>query len=216
MTEKKPTQVKESAKTKKPKVYRTKSVTKAKLLFIYITVAGIVSFIYAISCVFTHFSYWYAAIPYSLLAFYGIGLFFWKNWRMIWVFIQNIERGRLLHVMNNETAFEYSHKLKVLDWIYPRKNMIRKEHKNKIDSKIYHGLDLTKQELKDNKKKVASCPQQLLDGVQKLILVRVLIYAHENIQVLDDELREILELTDENIDKFDFDAEVERIKSMKN
>ncbi|MDD4972468.1 MAG: hypothetical protein PHT07_23810 [Paludibacter sp.] len=187
-----------------PKKFRNKSITKAKLLFLYITGAGIVSFLWAISCVFTGLSYWFAALPYSLLIIYGIGVFIWKNWRMIWVFIQNVERGRLLQVLNNSTGFEYSHKMKVIEWVYPRKNIIRKERWQELGLKPIK----TKEEIKEFKKKYVSCPQQLLDGVQKLILVRTLIYAHENIQVLDDELRGIMELSDENIDAFDFLAEV--------
>ena len=191
-------------KKSKPKKFRNKSITKAKLLFIYIIGAGIISFLYAISCVFTGLSFWYAVIPYSILILYGIGVFIWKNWRMIWAFVQNIERGRLLMLLNNETTFEYSHKMKVIEWIYPRKNSIRFERWQELGQKP----DKTKEEIKELRKSQVRCPQQLMDGVQKLILVRALIYAHENIQVLDDELRGIMQLTDENIDAFDFYAEV--------
>lgn len=197
--------IEKTKKQPKPKKFRNRSITKAKLLFIYIIGAGALSFIYAISCVFTGFPLIYAALPYSLLIAYGIGVFLWKNWRMIWVFIQNIERGRLLMLLNNSTAFEYSHKMKVIEWIYPRKNSIRFERWQELGQK----QDKTPEENKElRKKQVRWCPQQLLDGVQKMILVRALIYAHENIQVLDDELRGIMQLTDENIDAFDFYAEV--------
>jgi len=225
-------------KPQKQKKFRSRSVTKAKLLFIYIVGAGIVSFLYAISCVFTGLSYWFAALPYSLLILYGIGVFIWKNWRMIWVFVQNIERGRLLMLLNNSTAFEYSHKMKVIEWIYPRKNQIRKEAWQELaqrpdiikqEKRWFNNLSrikdvqfedipihqLTKQEKRNLRKDIISCPQQLLDGVQKLILVRALIYAHENIQVLDDELRRIMELTDENIDAFDFQKEVAKCETKK-
>lgn len=193
-----------SEEKSKPKKFRNKSITKAKLLFIYVIGAGIVSFLYAISCVFTGLSFWFAAIPYSILIVYGIGVFVWKNWRMIWVFIQNVERGRLLMLLNNSTTFEYSHKMKVIEWIYPRKSQIRAERWQELGLMAYR----SKEETKEFKKSQVHCPQQLLDGVQKLILVRSLIYAHENIQVLDDELRGIMQLTDENIDSFDFLAEV--------
>lgn len=202
-------------KISKPKKFRNKSITKAKLLFIYIIGAGIVSFIYAISCVFTGLPYSFAAIPYSVLILYGIGVFIWKNWRMIWVFIQNVERGRLLMLLNNETTFEYSHKMKVIEWIYLRKNSIRKETWQKFGDKTNLTLEEKKKLMSIRGKKKISCPQQLMDGVQKLILVRALIYAHENIQVLDDELREIMQLTDENIDSFDFFAEVAKCSPKK-
>jgi hypothetical protein len=195
----------------KLKRFRNKSITKAKLLFIYIIGAGIISFIYAISCLFTGFPYSYAAIPYSILILYGIGVFIWKNWRMIWVFVQNIERGRLLMLLNNSTTFEYSHKMKVIEWIYPKKNQIRAERWQELGAKS----ERSKEIIKELRKERVKCPQQLLDGVQKLILVRSLIYAHENIQVLDDELRGIMELTDENIDSFDFLAEVGKCSTKK-
>ena len=201
----------EVEKNSKQKKFRSRSVTKAKLLFIYIIGAGIVSFIYAISCVFTGLSFWYAALPYSLLFVYGMGVFVWKNWRMIWVFIQNIERGRMLMLLNNSTAFEYSHKMRVIEWIYPRSNQVRFERWQELGQKP----DKTKAELKEFRREQVKCPQQLLDGVQKLILVRSLIYAHENIQVLDDELRRIMELTDENIDAFDFLKEVAKCENKK-
>ena len=201
-----------SEEKSKPKKFRNKSITKAKLLFIYIIGAGIVSFLYAIFCVFSGFPYLYAALPYSILIIYGIGVFVWKNWRMIWVFIQNVERGRLLMLLNNSTTFEYSHKMKVIEWIYPRNNQIRKERW----MELCKNDDLTNKAVrKELKKKKVVCPQQLTDGVQKLILVRSLIYAHENIQVLDDELRSIMQLTDENIDSFDFLAEVAKCTQKK-
>lgn len=186
------------------KKIKNRSVTKAKILYIYFIFAGVISFLYAISCLFTGLSLWLAVLPYSLLIIYGIGVFVYKNWRMIWVFIQNTSRGRMLMVLNNETAFEYSHKMKVIEWIYPRRGTIRKEKWMELGQKIHDREGI----IKFHQKRVTFCPQQLLDGVQKLILVRALIYAHENIQILDDELRGIMELTDENITAFDFHKEV--------
>lgn len=222
-------------KQPKPKKFRTKSITKAKLLFMYIICAGIASFLYAISCPFTGYSLWYAAIPYSLLILYGIGVFIWKNWKMIWVFIQNVERGRLLMFLNANTHFDYAHKMKVIEWVYPRKNSIRKEQHIKLlnkyirredDLKDFESIkypkelnfyDLPISELSNSqkkllKKKVVYCPQQLLDGFNKTMLINALIYSHERIQVLDDELRDILELTDENMKAFDIYVEIAKIK----
>jgi len=199
-------------KKSKPKKYRTKSITKAKLLFMYIIGAGIVSFIYAISCLFTGFSFWYAAIPYSFLILYGIGVFIWKNWKMIWVFIQNVERGRLLMFLNNSTHFEYAHKMKVIEWVYPRSNAIRKEARMKLNNKVMEGNELTPEEKKLMRKRVVACPQQLFDGFNKTMLVNALIYSHERIQVLDDEIRDIMELTDENMKAFDIYVEIAKIK----
>ena len=199
-------------KKSKPKKYRTKSITKAKLLFMYIIGAGIVSFIYAISCLFTGLSFWYAALPYSLLIIYGIAVFIWKNWKMIWVFIQNVERGRLLMFLNNSTHFEYAHKMKVIEWVYPRSGSIRKEARMKLNNKIMEGKELTLEEKILMRKQVVACPQQLFDGFNKTMLVNALIWAHTRIQVLDDEIREIMELTDENIEAFDIYKEIAKIK----
>lgn len=199
-------------KKSKPKKYRTKSITKAKLLFMYIIGAGIVSFIYAISCLFTGLSFWYAALPYSLLIIYGIAVFIWKNWKMIWVFIQNVERGRLLMFLNANTHFEYAHKMKVIEWVYPRNNSIRNERRIKIGAKLHTGQALSDNEKKELRKSVVTCPQQLLDGFNKTMLVNALIWAHTRIQVLDDEIREIMELTDENIEAFDIYKEIAKIK----
>ena len=59
---------------------------------------------------------------------------------------------------------------------------------------------------------MVTCPQQLLDGFNKTMLVNALIWAHTRIQVLDDEIRDILELTDENIEAFDIYKEIAKIK----
>lgn len=199
--------------TSKPRKFRSKSITKAKLLFIYVIVAGITSFIYAISCLFTGFSLWYAAIPYSLLIIYGIAVFVWKNWKMIWVFVQNVERGRLLMFLNSNTHFDYAHKMKVIEWVYLRGNSVRNETRTKLGKKLMDGNELSAEEKKLMKKKIVSCPQQLLDGFNKAMLINALIWAHTRIQVLDDEIREILELTDENMENFDIYVEIARIKA---
>lgn len=195
---------------KKPnlKKFRNRSLTKAKILFIYIIGAAIVSALYAVSCLFTGFSYWYAVIPYSLLFVYLIGLFLYKNWRMILVFLQSTERGRLLMFLNDSTHWQYTHKMRVVEWVYLRRNYIRNEQRLKLNNMVMEGEKLSDYEKKEMKKKVVICPQQLLDGFNKAILVNALIYAHRNIQVLDDEIRDILELTDEHMDAFNMNEEI--------
>lgn len=201
-----------SQKPSKPKRFRTKSITKAKYLFMYFIFAGIVSVIYAVSCLFTGLSFWYSAIPYSILVIYLIGVFIWKNWKMIWVFIQNVERGRLLMFLNANTHFEYSHKMKVIEWVYLKRNAVRSETRIKLGKKMMDGNELSPEEKKLMKKRIVSCPQQLLDGFNKAMLVNALIWAHTRIQVLDDEIRGIMELTDENIEAFDIYQEIAKIK----
>ena len=42
-----------------------------------------------------------------------------------------------------------------------------------------------------------------------------MIYSHRNIQVLDDNIREILDLTDEHINNFNLDAEINKCRADK-
>lgn len=198
--------------TTKPKKFRTKAITKAKLLFITVIGAAILTFIYAIFSVFTTLPMWPALIPFSIILIYAIAVFIWKNWKMIWIFIQNPERGRLLMLLNNTTHWDYAHKMKVIEWVYLRKNSVRNERRLKLGNKLQSGEELTKLEKQDLRKNVVACPQQILDGFNKTMLIDKLIYAHERIQVLDDELREILELTDENMMNFNYYAEIAKIK----
>lgn len=192
------------------KNFKNKSITKAKLLYIYVIAAGIISFIYALSCPFTGLYLWYTTIPYSLLIGYFIGIFLYKNWRMIWVFLENSNRGRLLMFLNDSTHWEYSHKMKVIEWVYLRRNSIRNENRLELNNIVMNGGKLSDYEKKEMRKKVVICPQQLLDGFNKAVLVNALIHAHRNIQVLDNDLRDTLELTDEHMDAFDMGAEIKK------
>lgn len=72
------------------------------------------------------------------------------------------------------------------------------------------GKDLTQEEKRMYKKKVLMLPQQIKDGFNEAMLVYVLIFAHRNILVLDNEVREIFNLTDENILSFDIMKEYEK------
>ena len=65
------------------------------------------------------------------------------------------------------------------------------------------------------KRRPVACPQQLLDSFNKAMLVNALIYAHTNIHLLDDHLRDLLELTDENMANFDLKKEIDRCKKAK-
>ena len=58
--------------------------------------------------------------------------------------------------------------------------------------------------------KVVFCPQQIKLGFNEAMLINALIYAHQNILTLDDELRDIMNLTDDNILAFDIMKEAKK------
>ena len=75
-----------------------------------------------------------------------------------------------------------------------------------------NGVALSRYEKVFGGYKTVSCPQQILDGFNKAMLVNALIYAHTNIHLLDQELREIMELTDENMAAFDLNVEIDKCR----
>lgn len=109
--------------------------------------------------------------------------------------------------------FSEEHKSRLLRWVYLSKKTVRNERWLFLGNKIKEGRELTKPEKKEYGYKTVICPQQLLDGFNKSILVDALIYAHKNIQPLDDNLREIMELTDGNMDKFNIAVEIDRCRT---
>jgi hypothetical protein len=192
--------------------YRNRSITRAKVLYQYFIFSAIGMFLYAISCIFTGYSFWYVISPLVLLVSYFIMVFLKKNWKIIWLYIRDVEQGKLLLYLNR---FHYSedHKMKVIKWVYLRRKTIRNERWLELSNKVGEGKELTKREKKEMKFKVAYCPQQVLDGFNKAILIDALIYAHTFIHILDDELRDIMDLTDENMMKFNLQNEIDRCKT---
>jgi len=75
-----------------------------------------------------------------------------------------------------------------------------------------NGEKLNRHERKIVKYKAVSCPQQLLDGIHYAFTVNALIWAHVNVHLLDQELRDILDLTDENMAAFRIQDEVDKCK----
>jgi hypothetical protein len=140
------------------------------------------------------------------------------------VYIFHPKRGRLLLYFNRPiiangirhyrpSHFSEGHKTRLLRWVYLSKGSVRNERWLFLGNKITEGKELTESEKKEYKCKTVTCPQQLLDGFNKSILVDALIHAHKNIQPLDDNIREIMELTDENMDKFNIVVEINRCKT---
>lgn len=134
---------------------------------------------------------------------------------MVLVFITDSSRGRLLHVLNNTTEWSYGHKMKIIKWVYPRR-AIRRELRAKLMNDVATGKVLDDDDKKLLKRKTVYAPQQLLDGFNKAILVNALIYADQNIEPLDQGIRDILKLTDKNISRFDFQREINKCKASAN
>jgi len=114
--------------------------------------------------------------------------------------------------LNDYTHYSEEHKLRLLKWVYTGRRRVRNERILFLGDKVANGEKLTRSEKREIKRKVVTCPQQLLDGINKAILISVLIYAHEYIRVLDDDLRDLLELTDENMMKFNLSKEIDRCR----
>jgi len=193
--------------------FRNRGLTKAKILYYYLIGSGVVAFLYAISCIFTKLPYWYALFPFMWLVAFGLFQVLKKNWKLMYIYLHHVDRGRLLLSLS-ETHYRETHKLKLIKWVYPGRNMIRMERWLELTNMAKEGKELTDpQKAEIKRKKVVICPQQLQDGVNKAILVHHLIYAHHNIQFLDDEIRGLMKLTAENMHKFDLKTEINRCKT---
>jgi hypothetical protein len=193
--------------------FRNRSVTRAKVLYWYFIYSGIGAFLYAVSCIFTGFPYVYALSPvFALIGFFFLFIL-GRNWKLIWMYLRDMEQGKLLLALNKYTHYSEDHKFKLLKWVYLRKGTIRNERWLELSEKSRTGQELSDKEKIELGFKTVTCPQQLLDGVNKAILVHVLIHAHQYIHVLDDNIRDIMELTDANMLKFDLQKEVDRCRT---
>jgi len=192
--------------------FQNRNITKAKKLYWYLIVSGISMFAYAISCIFTHFTFVYTFAPIAFLLVYFFFVMMVRNWKVIWLYIRDTEQGRLLLFLNQNTHFNEEHKMKLVQWVFLRKGCVRKEIKVKLTNKVMNGGKLTPRERRLVSYKVVYCPQQLMVGFNKAVLVNTLIYAHVNIEVLDQELRDIMEMTDENMSSFRIQDEIDKCK----
>lgn len=197
---------------------KNRAITKARFLYLYFVIAGILMFVYALASVILRYftdiklSLWYTPLPIVLLLLWFVGIMTVKNYKMFWLFIKDTQQGRLMLHLIDTTHFGQMHRDKLVQWVYLRRKSIRNESWLKLSQKVQEGIALTKEEKKLYRYKVRVCPQQMLDGINKAILINALIWAHKNIFVLDDELREILELTDDNMAKFDMGREIDRCR----
>lgn len=188
--------------------FTNRNVTRATILYWYIIVGSIGGILYAVFSAIFGWDMAYSFTPIYLLIGYFLTLFVKRNWNLLWLYLRDIDQGRFLLRLNDRTHFSDKHKLMLVSWVYPRRNNIRNEMWVKIGNLIRDGKLVTKRERNMHKKKIVSCPQQLLDGINQAILVDSLIYAHRNIRTLDPEIREIMNLTDENILAFNLQREI--------
>ena len=197
---------------KAKKRFQNRNITKAKKLYWYLVLSGIFMFGYAISCLFTHFSFIYTFTPIVLILVYLFAILIRRNWKVIWLYVRDTEQGRLLLFLNQNTHFSEDHKMKLIQWVYLRRKTVRKEVSLKLRDKVMNGEKLNPEERILMGYKTVLCPQQILDGINKAILVNALIYAHVNIHILDQELRDILDLTDEHMASFRIQNEIDKCK----
>ena len=193
--------------------FKDRNITKARFLYLYIVFSGIAMLVYAISCLITGFPFIYTFIPIVLLISYFALFFIKKNFKLFWLYTKDTQQGRLLLFLNENTHFKQEHKLRLIKWVYLRRKSIRNEKWLELSNKVRKGIELTGIEKKQVRYNVRICPQQLLDGINKAILVHCLIYAHENIRALDNDLRDNIELTDKHILSFDIQKEINRCKT---
>lgn len=192
---------------------QNKGVKRASFATYYVVISAISMFIYGIVAATLHLPWEPVLIPPALVLLLFIGNLVIKNFRLIWMYITDQRRGRLMIRLNDYSAFEQEHKWRVVKWVYPNRRQTRNERKLELQNSVMNGGELNKYEKRELKRKTVFCPQQLLDGINKAFLVSNLIWAHEYVYFLDDEIREILGLTDEHIDKFDINTEIKRCKT---
>lgn len=191
-------------------IAKNRKVTKARFLYLYVIFGSILGFVYFISSIIMEWPKHFALTPIYLLVVFLVLWFLKKNWKMIWFFIINVERGKLLLFLNKSTHWEESFKIKVSKWIILSKRRVRLETKNKITKKLMDGEELTREEQKLYKYKSVFCPQQMKLGFNEALLVNALIYTHRSIIPLDDEIRDIMNLTDDHILKFNLMSEYKK------
>lgn len=180
-----------------------KKVSRARWLYYYVVFGSIASLIYFVAAIFRGYPKHFALSPIYLLVALLITHFIYKNFRLIWFFIVNVNRGSYLLYLNRATHWDEGQKMRVVKWAYPKGKHIRKETYDKIAKKLFEEKKISPDEAKRMKHKVVFCPQQMKLGFNEALLVNSLIHAHRYISPLDDDIRDIMNLTEDNILNFD-------------
>lgn len=189
-----------------------RKVTKSKFLFRYLIFSGIAFVAYSVTALVLDLIWYPALTPFALLLLFVVYRFLVANWTLMRIYIGDMEQGKLLMYLNDATHFTMEHKLRVVKWVYLKRKTIRREEHAEISNEIMEGYEVTPDVRKRLKYKQVFCPQQLRDGFNEALLVHVLIHAHNNILVLDPKLRDIMNLTDENMLAFDITKEYDKCK----
>lgn len=201
---------KDVAKAKKR--FQNRNVTKAKNLYLYLMGSGVFMLAYLVVFVVFDVPFMFLFTPIILIGVYFAFLMVKKNWKLICLFIRDVEQGKFMLFLNENTHWSDDHKMKVVNWVYLRNKTIRSEYLAELTNKAMNGIELSKEEKLFCRYKTVFCPQQILDGFNRAMLVNALIYAHVNIHLLDHELRNIMELTDENMVAFDISVEIDKCR----
>lgn len=181
-----------------------------KIMYYFVILSSLFMLIYGSVSLIFGLKFIYTLIPLAISALYIIYTLLKKDWKMIWMYVSKYNRGRLMLFLNSNSHFEYEHKLRFVKWVYPSRKEVRNEEWLEIGDKVRTGQQITKKEKNLYKRNVVTFPLQLKDGFNEALSVHALIYAHRNINYLDDSVRDIFELTDENINKFNLKTEKER------
>lgn len=196
-------------------IMRNRKITTVKFLNYYVIFGAISGLCYFVVALIYDLPKHWSFTPLYLLALAIFAYYGKRNATIIRLYITDMEQGKLLLYLNDHTHWSNDHKLKVIKWVYLRNNKTRQETKLKVLEKIKQGQEITKTEAMSVKSTAMFCPQQILDGFNKALLVSCLIHAHRFIQALDPEIREIMELTPEHILSFNLHTEAEKCKNEK-
>lgn len=196
---------------KQTKKMESKSVKRASFAWNYLVYGSIFSFLYLVSSVFTGWNKLFSLLPFVGIVLWFLFVLIIKNWQIILMYLTNVQKGKLMLFLNSNTHFSNEHKLKLIEWVYLSKKTIRNERKLELIEKS-RTHELTSEELRMLSFKTVYCPQQVRDGVNEAILVDSLIWAHENVLALDENIRQIMNLTDQHMLNFDLMSEINKCK----
>lgn len=201
---------------KKHKIIRNRKVTKARFLYLYIIFGSLSGFIYFLLSLILGLPKIYSLVPLFILVGFVVLWFIYNNWKLIWFFIIDTDRGKFRLILDKFTVFSDSKKLRISKWVYLDKKTVRIETWGKLSKKVIDGEELTKEEKILYNSDTIMLPLEVMDNsINELLFRNALIHTHINMKPLDDELRKILDLSDEKILAFDFNKELEKINGTK-
>lgn len=196
--------------SKKEKI-SNRTVKKSRFLYLYVIFGPISGLVYfMVSLFFEQLPWQYALSPLFLAIGYALLNFAYRNYSALWMYASDKDRGSLMLYLNKHTHWSNAHKLRAVKWAYLDKNKIRTETRMKLVDEISKGKKLSFIDKKRIKYDTVYCPQQVRDGINEALFVDALIHAHRYIHVLDSDVRDIMNLTDEHILAFNLNHEIEK------